>query len=159
MIMMLYPCFMLNPGHSFAKHERVMYFVMSIALNLTLNSYIGMVPGIPSGALSLVVSVVLVVVKKIIRFIYEAPCLAHDMAASVCVTQARHPMRLLRQERKDMFQQPLNLAFYFFITGVGGVGLYSAYTNTEIVQYVLTLMFNIVVFGVVQTSFLFLSGS
>lgn len=74
--------FYLNKAHPFGKVERMVYFALCIFLNMVINSQMGLIEGINKNLVSLLVSVVLVIVKKLIRCVYEAPCMSHDMAAS-----------------------------------------------------------------------------
>lgn len=146
--------FYLNKGHSFNKLERIIYLAMSVALNLVLNSYVGTVEAIPSATVALVVSVILVIAKKFMRFVFEAPCLAHDHAASDLRDTGKTPDELVKENerRENQYQQPVIWLMYMFITSGGVVGCLAAYTNFEIAQYLVTLVFNVIVFAIVTTS-------
>ena len=153
--------FYLNKGHSFNKTERIIYLVMSVALNLVLNSYIGTIEAVPSAAVSFVVSLILVISKKFMRFVFEAPCLAHDQAASALRDRGKTPDEIVEEneKRENQYQQPVISLTYVFMTSGFVVGCLAAYSNFEIAQYLVTLVFNVIVFAIVQTAISILLGS
>ena len=153
--------FYLNKGHSFNKLERTIYLAVSVALNLVLNSYIGTIQAIPSAAVSFVVSLILVISKKFMRYVFEAPCLAHDHAASDLRDTGKTPDEIVEEneKRENQYQQPVIWFLYMFMTSGGVVGCLAAYSNFEIAQYLVTLVFNVFVFAMVQTTISILLGS
>lgn len=146
--------FYLNKAHPFGKGERMIYFALCVFLNMVINSYMGLIEGINKNLVSLLVSVVLVIVKKFIRYIYEAPCMSHDMAASD-LRDGMDPDEVVKknEERQKNIQGPLNSVIYVACFGSGAASIVSAYSNLEIAQYILTLAFNVVIFAFLMIFF------
>ena len=116
-----------------------------------INSYIGLVKGINKNVASILVSCLLVCVKKLLRLIYEAPCLSHDSAASD-LRDGKNPDEVVaaNEARQQNIQGPLNSFLYFLVFVLGGNALYSAYVNFELPQYIITLAINVLVFAIIN---------
>lgn len=157
--------FKLNKAHPFNKTERITFLALSIFLNLVINSSMGAIEsqiGISPTLVSILVSVVLVVVKKLLRLLFEAPCMSHDAAASDLRdnTDSRSPDEIVEENEKKQkqLQAPIRILIQIAASGIGVGGIAAAYSNFEILSYILTFACNVILFSVLNTAFLVATG-
>jgi len=151
--------FKLNKAHPFNKQERMIFLGISIFLNMMVNSSLGTVEGINKTLGSLIVSLALVAIKKLLRFVYEAPCMSHDSAASD-LRDGKDPDEVVRANelRQQSIQGPVNYFLYFVCFGCGAGAIFTAYSNLEIAQYIITFVVNVLVFAIINVVFSIMFG-